>query len=98
VRPRRPAAATSPCAARRPTTTVRLVIADDGPGIERAHLPNIFDPFFTTKRSGTGLGLATCHAIVAEHGGSIDVDSELGQGATFTFARVRLPRAASAHE
>jgi two-component system sensor histidine kinase PilS (NtrC family) len=69
--------------------TVRLVIADDGPGIERAHLPNIFDPFFTTKRRGTGLGLATCHAIVAEHGGSIDVDSELGQGTTFT---VRLPR------
>ncbi|MEZ4404038.1 MAG: ATP-binding protein [Kofleriaceae bacterium] len=67
---------------------VVIEIADDGPGIPAEHLPNIFDPFFTTKRKGTGLGLATCHAIVAEHGGAIDVASSAG-GTTFT---VRLPR------
>ncbi|MBK9032533.1 MAG: PAS domain-containing protein [Myxococcales bacterium] len=66
-----------------------LDVTDDGPGIAADHLAHIFDPFYTTKRKGTGLGLATCHAIVAEHGGTIDVASKLGQGATFT---VRLPR------
>lgn len=69
---------------------VRLQVIDDGAGIGREHLAHIFDPFYTTKRRGTGLGLATCHAIVAEHGGAIDVDSEPGRGTTFT---VRLPRA-----
>ncbi len=65
-----------------------VVVADDGPGIPADQLGKIFDPFFTTKRAGTGLGLATCHAIVAEHGGRIDVESEVGVGTTMT---VRLP-------
>ena len=55
----------------RPTPT--LVVADDGPGIAK-ELARIFDPFVTTKQKGTGLGLATCHAVVAEHGGRIDVE------------------------
>lgn len=66
-----------------------ISISDDGPGISRDQLARIFDPFFTTKKKGTGLGLATCHAIIAEHGGSIDVDSEVGKG---TKMVVRLPR------
>jgi two-component system sensor histidine kinase PilS (NtrC family) len=65
-----------------------ITVADDGPGISRDHLARIFDPFFTTKRKGTGLGLATCHAIIAEHGGRIDVESEPGVG---TKMVVRLP-------
>ncbi len=66
-----------------------VVVTDDGPGIAADQLVRIFDPFYTTKRKGTGLGLATCHAIVAEHGGGIDVSSELGKGSKMV---VRLPR------
>jgi two-component system sensor histidine kinase PilS (NtrC family) len=62
---------------------------DDGPGIPAEQLGRIFDPFFTTKKRGTGLGLATCHAIVAEHGGTLTVHSEQGRGSTFVMT---LPR------
>ena len=66
-------------------------IIDQGQGIRRADLPKIFEPFFTTKPPGrgTGLGLSICYAIVAEHGGRIEVDSEPGQGSVF---RIILPR------
>jgi two-component system sensor histidine kinase PilS (NtrC family) len=57
-----------------------ITVTDDGPGIPDALVGRIFDPFVTTKQKGTGLGLATCHAIVVEHGGRIDVDTELGKG------------------
>jgi two-component system, NtrC family, sensor histidine kinase PilS len=66
-----------------------LEVADDGPGIPAAAVARVFDPFFTTKKRGTGLGLATCHRIVVEHGGSIDLDSEPGRG---TRVIVHLPR------
>ena len=69
---------------------VHVVVEDDGRGIAAADVPRVFDPFFTTKPGGTGLGLATCHAIVAEHGGVIAVDSAPGSGTRFT---IRLPRA-----
>lgn len=65
-------------------------VADDGPGIAPEHLGRVFDPFFTTKSRGSGLGLATCHSIVTEHGGMVDVDSQPGRGSRFT---VRLPLA-----
>lgn len=63
-------------------------IADQGAGICDEDLPQIFSPFFTTKTNGTGLGLATCYRIVKEHGGTIRVDSTLGQGSTFKVSLV----------
>lgn len=65
-------------------------ISDTGCGIRPEHLAKIFDPFFTTKPvgEGTGLGLAICHRIAEEHGGSIDVESELNKGTTFF---IKLP-------
>jgi len=68
---------------------VELAVTDDGPGISDEHMPRIFDPYFTTKKKGTGLGLAMCHSIVAEHGGTIEATSELGRGTRFV---VTLPR------
>ncbi|MBW2692944.1 MAG: hypothetical protein JRE57_09950, partial [Deltaproteobacteria bacterium] len=52
-------------------------------------LDRIFDPFFTTKQNGSGLGLATVHRIVQNHGGSVRLESELGVGTT---VRIRLSR------
>lgn len=63
-------------------------IADEGAGIRDEDLPQIFSPFFTTKTNGTGLGLATCYRIIKEHGGTIRVDSTLGQGSTFKVSLV----------
>jgi CheY-like chemotaxis protein len=71
---------------------VIIEIADTGVGIPAKNLERIFDPFFTTKASGvgTGLGLAICHKIVAELGGLIEVESEVGKGTLF---RLELPAA-----
>ncbi|MFN8180095.1 MAG: ATP-binding protein [bacterium] len=69
-------------------------VSDDGVGIESALQQRIFEPHFTTKPKGHGFGLAVCHRVVANHGGSIRVDSRRGQGATFT---VRLPIPADPH-
>ena len=66
-----------------------FTVEDDGPGIAPAQLAHIFDPFFTTKSKGTGLGLATSHAVIAEHHGRIDVESRVGEG---TKMVVRIPR------
>jgi two-component system, NtrC family, sensor kinase len=64
---------------------IRIVFADDGPGIPPENLGKLFTPFFTTKEvgKGTGLGLSICHGIIAEHGGRIYASSEPGNGATF---------------
>ena len=67
---------------------VQIEIADTGCGIPPADRDHIFDPFYTTKhaskeREGTGLGLTIVHQIVHEHGGHIDVQSEVGRGTTF---------------
>ncbi|WP_370459159.1 ATP-binding protein [Aggregicoccus sp. 17bor-14] len=69
---------------------VTLLVDDTGPGIPPKVRERLFEPFFTTKASGSGLGLSIVHAIVTQHGGSIEVgDGPLG-GARFT---VRLPAA-----
>ena len=74
---------------------VHILVEDHGSGIEPAVRERIFDPFFTTKPVGvgTGLGLSISYGIVSDHGGTIEVDSTLGHGSTFT---VTLPRRPSA--
>jgi two-component system, NtrC family, sensor kinase len=65
---------------------VEISITDTGCGIPPEHIDKLFDPFFTTKEvgRGTGLGLAVSLGIVQRHGGSIQVQSEVGKGSTFT--------------
>jgi two-component system nitrogen regulation sensor histidine kinase GlnL len=63
-------------------------IGDRGPGIPPEMQEQLFNPFFTTKDGGTGLGLPISLRIVQEHGGAIEVQSQMGQGSTF---RVLLP-------
>jgi signal transduction histidine kinase/CheY-like chemotaxis protein len=69
---------------------VRVAFEDTGPGIAPEHRDRIFDPFFTTKPevSGTGLGLSVSLGIVQSHGGTIEVETEVGRGSTFS---VTLP-------
>jgi signal transduction histidine kinase len=80
-----------------PGKYLRLCVADTGCGIPPEQLNRIFDPYFTTKPigEGTGLGLATIHVIVREHGGMIKVYSEMGAGTTF---QIFLPFAESRPE
>ncbi len=61
-----------------------ISIADTGEGIVPENLDRVFDPFFTTRPSGTGLGLSVSLGIVQQHGGRIQVASQVGQGSTFT--------------
>ena len=74
--------------------TMEIKISDTGCGIQKKHLKNIFEPFFTTKEEGkgVGLGLSVVYGIVTRHRGTIDVESEPGEGTTFT---IRLPLAVS---
>jgi two-component system, NtrC family, sensor kinase len=69
---------------------VYATIADTGHGIPEENLKKIFDPFFSTKESrGTGLGLSVSYGIINNHGGTIDVESTVGTGTTFT---ITLPK------
>jgi signal transduction histidine kinase len=63
--------------------TLRITIRDSGEGIRAEDIPHVFDPFFTTKDYGTGLGLSVVHGIIQEHGGQIEVESELQKGTAF---------------
>lgn len=67
---------------------VSIVVSDEGKGIAPENLPNIFRPFFTTKGHGTGLGLSLARRTVESHGGTISVESVVGQGTQF---RIELP-------
>jgi PAS domain S-box-containing protein len=62
---------------------LRITVRDNGEGIPAENLSHVFDPFFTTKDYGTGLGLSVVHGIIEEHGGQIEVESELTKGTAF---------------
>lgn len=68
-----------------PFEGVMIAVRDTGTGIQPADLGRIFDPFFTTKKQkGTGLGLSISYAIVKRYGGAVTVESQVGEGTTFT--------------
>jgi signal transduction histidine kinase len=73
-------------------THVRVTVADTGCGMSREVLAQVFEPFFTTKGEGegTGLGLSQVHGFIAQSGGHIRIDSEIGRG---TRVHLFLPRA-----
>ena len=79
-----PPAAKSASAAAASPGTVGFAVSDNGCGISPAHLERVFEPFFTTKEpgKGTGLGLAIARNVVLEHGGSIEIESQPGDGTT----------------
>jgi two-component system, NtrC family, nitrogen regulation sensor histidine kinase NtrY len=67
------------------STTVRLIVADDGPGIPVGERDKLFMPYYSTKKRGSGLGLAIVRRIVAEHGGTIEVTDNEPAGTRFTI-------------
>ena len=70
----------------REDTTVRFVqieVRDTGVGIPKENMERVFDPFFSTRPDGSGLGLAISYQIIHEHGGFIDLESEVGKGTSF---------------
>ena len=68
--------------------SVAVSFTDTGVGIPAENLEKIFEPLFTTKAKGIGLGLALTKTLVEGHGGTVEVESEVGKGSTFT---VKLP-------
>jgi two-component system, sensor histidine kinase FlrB len=67
---------------------VEIIIADNGYGMSDEQKSKIFEPFYTSKATGTGLGLAICRTIIYQHGGEIDVTSQMGKGTRF---EIKLP-------
>jgi PAS domain S-box-containing protein len=81
-----------------PGNYIRLIIQDQGAGIQPAHLKRVFDPYFTTKQAGSGLGLAVAYSIIAKHDGRLSVDSTLGEGTTFTILLPASQSIQASHE
>jgi len=75
-------------AVRRAAADIEVVVEDNGSGMTAEAVKSAFEPYFSTKEAGLGLGLALTHKIVTDHGGNIELQSELEQG---TIAIVRLP-------
>ncbi|MCL4692981.1 MAG: PAS domain S-box protein [Candidatus Hydrogenedentes bacterium] len=69
-------------------SSVQIVFADTGPGMDEETCAKVFQPFFTTRDvgEGIGLGLSVAYAMITNHGGAIEVESEPGRGATFTIS------------
>jgi signal transduction histidine kinase len=73
---------------------LEFIVRDDGTGMTPENLARAFQPYFTTKPDGTGLGLFVTQRLIAGHGGSIEMDSTVGQGTVFY---IRVPVAAASH-
>jgi PAS domain S-box-containing protein len=69
-----------------PSGRVRIIVADQGPGIPVAEAARLFDPFFSTKETGMGIGLWLSKRIIREHQGAIEVESEPGKGTRFLIS------------
>ena len=78
----------------------RVIVNDNGIGIPPERVSRIFEPFFTTKATGrgTGLGLSVCQRIVKQHGGCIQVESQVGEGTRFTVVIPENPLGRSIRE
>ncbi len=70
---------------RRDPSVWKVLVQDDGPGIEEEKLETIFEPFVTTKEGGTGLGLPIVHSVVAAHGGKVTIGSKSPHGTTVSL-------------
>lgn len=64
---------------------IKVIVSDDGDGIDEKDLGRVFDPYYTTKATGQGLGLASVYSIINKHDGTIQIHSKIGQGTRFTF-------------
>ena len=69
------------------TERIKVVVQDNGIGMDAADMPKVFDPYFTTKsvEQGTGLGLSIVYGIIKDHGGDISIDSTKGEGTMFSI-------------
>jgi signal transduction histidine kinase len=85
-----PEGGTLTIAARPHENKVEFRVADTGQGFNSEECERLFTPYYTTKQHGTGLGLAIAQSVIADHGGTISVESSAGKGATFV---ITLPKA-----
>ncbi len=69
----------------KPGRYIKITVQDTGPGINPKDIKKIFDPYFSTKKTGSGLGLASCYAVIKKHDGYIHAESKKNRGATFIF-------------
>jgi signal transduction histidine kinase len=87
IPPERPGTVTVTAAA--VARELRVVVRDDGIGMDAETRARVFEPLFTTKKDGTGLGLAIVESLVKQHGGRLTLETAKGQGAAFTVALAR---------